>query len=67
MDKLEFSNKKAGLCATCVHSKIVKSERGSAFILCLRSKTDPAFPKYPPLPVRECVGFEIKLEKQEDE
>jgi hypothetical protein len=26
--------------------------------MCERSKTDPAYPKYPRLPVLECAGFE---------
>ena len=26
--------------------------------MCLRSKTDERFPKYPPVPVRACPGFE---------
>jgi hypothetical protein len=49
---------KAGLCDSCRHQKIVKSGRGSEFSMCLRSKTDPRFPKYPRLPVRECAGYE---------
>ena len=48
----------AGLCDTCRHQRIVKSGRGSEFSMCLRSKTDPRFPKYPRLPVRECAGYE---------
>jgi hypothetical protein len=51
----------AGLCDTCRHQKIVKSGRGSVFSMCLRSKTDERFPKYPRLPVRECHGYEKKL------
>jgi hypothetical protein len=31
--------------------------KGSAFWLCERSRTDPRFSKYPPLPVRRCLGF----------
>jgi hypothetical protein len=48
----------AGLCATCVHSRVIESKRGSVFRLCQRSETDSRFPKYPKLPVRECDGFE---------
>jgi hypothetical protein len=46
-----------GLCATCVHAQIVTSARGSTFSLCKLSFSDPRFPKYPPLPVRECDGY----------
>jgi hypothetical protein len=47
-----------GLCATCVHQKIIRSGRGSTFSMCLRSRQDPAFPKYPRLPVTACRGYE---------
>jgi hypothetical protein len=50
----------AGLCDTCRHQKIVKSGRGSVFSMCLRSKTDDRFPKYPRLPVRQCPGYDRK-------
>jgi hypothetical protein len=48
----------AGLCDSCVHQRIVRNTRGSSFSLCERSKTDPAFPRYPPVPVVECPGYE---------
>jgi hypothetical protein len=41
-----------------VHQRIVKTTRGSAFSLCERSRTDPAFPRYPRLPVTRCRGYE---------
>jgi len=47
-----------GLCATCVHHRIVRSGRGSIFYLCQLSRTDPAFPRYPRLPVLSCRGYE---------
>jgi hypothetical protein len=46
-----------GLCETCRHQRVVKTMR-SAFSLCERSKTDERYPKYPPLPVVACPGFE---------
>ena len=46
-----------GLCDRCVHQRIVRNTRGSAFSLCERSRTDPAYPRYPRLPVFECAGF----------
>jgi len=36
----------------------VVSARGSRFTLCERSRTDPAYPRYPRLPVLACRGFE---------
>ncbi len=48
----------AGLCDDCRHQRLVRTGRGSEFSLCERSKTDPTFPKYPRVPVRECRGHE---------
>ena len=48
----------AGLCGTCQYAQRIESDRGSAFIRCELSRTDPAFPKYPRLPVLKCGGYE---------
>jgi hypothetical protein len=48
----------AGLCETCLHQRVIHNTRGSTFSLCERAKIDPAFPKYPRLPVIECRGWE---------
>ena len=47
----------AGLCDSCKHQKLVRNTRGSVFSMCERSKTDPSYPKYPRLPVKECPGY----------
>ena len=47
----------AGLCATCRHMQRVRSDRGSEFVRCKLSETDPRFPKYPRLPVTACDGY----------
>lgn len=49
-----------GLCANCIHHRVIATRRGSKFVFCQRSETDPAFPKYPRLPVthESCTGFE---------
>ncbi|HEX3702821.1 MAG TPA: hypothetical protein VHU82_05790 [Vicinamibacterales bacterium] len=49
---------RVGLCASCTHAAIVSSSKGSTFYLCRLADTDPAFRKYPALPVRECSGYE---------
>jgi len=36
------------------------NDRGSTFIMCLRSFREPEYPKYPRLPVLRCAGFEEK-------
>jgi hypothetical protein len=38
----------------------VGNTRGSVFSMCERSKVDERFPKYPRLPVLECLGYEAK-------
>lgn len=48
----------AGLCASCRHAQLIQSARGSTFYRCGRSDTDPAFLRYPRLPVLACRGFE---------
>ena len=52
-----------GLCLSCRWVHTVTNRRGSTFYRCGRADTDPAFPRYPPLPVLQCVGYE----KQADE
>ena len=47
-----------GLCERCDWTRVVASARGSAFLRCGRSDFDGRFPRYPRLPVLECVGFE---------
>ena len=47
-----------GLCAACIHHKEIRSDRGSIFIMCMRSFKEPEYPKYPRLPVLQCTGYE---------
>jgi hypothetical protein len=49
---------RTGLCATCAHAQIVRNARGSEFLLCRLSFSDPRFPKYPRLPVIACTGYQ---------
>lgn len=49
-----------GLCRVCLHARILRSGRGSTFWLCELSRTDPAFPRYPRLPVVRCSGFTLR-------
>ena len=51
-------DRRVGLCATCIHAQHVPSSKGSDFLLCGLAAVDPEFPKYPPLPVVECRGYE---------
>jgi hypothetical protein len=54
----ERGGNRLGLCAGCVHAQQVRSSKGSTFLLCGRSKSDPSFPKYPRLPVLACRGYQ---------
>lgn len=47
-----------GLCDSCAHQKLVPNTRGSVFSLCLRSRSDARYPRYPRLPVKSCAGYE---------
>jgi hypothetical protein len=47
----------AGLCTTCAHVDLVRSSRGSTFVLCRLSAQDARFPRYPTLPVVQCSGY----------
>jgi hypothetical protein len=48
-----------GLCESCRHARIIRSDRESVFYLCQLSFTDPRFRKYPSLPVLECSGYHV--------
>jgi hypothetical protein len=51
---------RASLCAGCRFSRLIESGRGSWFLLCGRAQQEPWFAKYPPQPLRACLGFEPK-------
>ena len=48
------------LCESCVRMREVITPKGSRFLLCQLSQTDPAYPKYPPQPVVQCDGYRKK-------
>jgi len=58
VDKSNSPQPNAGLCTRCLHSRRIESARGSVFMLCQLSATDPRFPKYPRLPVFSCAGYQ---------
>jgi len=47
-----------GLCETCQWMREVITPKGSRFLLCQLSITDPAYPKYPPQPIVRCNGYQ---------
>jgi len=52
----------AGLCDSCAFQRVVPNTRGSVFSLCNRSREDPAYPRYPRLPVLDCPGYERRAQ-----
>lgn len=52
------SSPDAGLCNTCRHTRQIRSDRGSLFLLCRRATHEPGFVRYPSLPVSVCTGHE---------
>jgi hypothetical protein len=53
-------NPRLGLCADCLHARLIESAKGSQFLLCQLSQSDPSFPKYPRLPILACPGHSPK-------
>jgi hypothetical protein len=52
-----------GLCGDCEHARTVASARGAVFWLCKMHDQDPAYTKYPRLPVRSCAAYTSKRDK----
>ncbi len=49
------------LCSRCVQRKIIRSGKGSVFLLCQLGVSNPKWPKYPPQPVQRCPNFRADL------
>jgi hypothetical protein len=54
------------LCETCALMREVITPKGSRFLLCQLSRTNPAFPKYPPQPVVRCDGYQPTEKTEQD-
>ena len=54
--EVSAEGRRVGLCLDCMYSQRIESARGSVFYRCTLSDSDPAFPKYPRLPVLHCTG-----------
>jgi hypothetical protein len=52
------------LCATCAWLREIVTAKGSRFLLCKLSQSNPAYPKYPAQPVVQCAGYK-KNERDE--
>jgi hypothetical protein len=49
---------RAGLCGHCAHALVRPTRRGTVYLRCALAATDAHFPKYPRLPVDDCIGFQ---------
>ena len=58
MTAVESVDPHVGLCATCSFARIVRSDKGSEFIRCAKSESDPRFARYPRLPMLRCAGYD---------
>jgi hypothetical protein len=63
-DEQKASIMKINLCERCARMREIISGKGSRFLLCEHSRTDPTFPKYPRQPVLRCEAF-VKIEPAE--
>lgn len=55
------SDSRVGLCLTCTHSRAIKHPHGGdPYWRCGLADTNNRFPKYPRLPVLQCIGYEPK-------
>jgi protein-tyrosine-phosphatase len=52
------------LCESCRQMREETTPKGSRFLLCQLSQSNPTYPKYPPQPIVRCHGYE---QKQTDE
>src|SRR5437660_1469107 len=50
--------KEQSLCETCQLMREVLTPKGSRFLLCQLSMTNPDYPKYPPQPIVRCEGYQ---------
>ena len=55
------------LCETCTLMREIITRKGSRFLLCQLSHTDPKYPKYPPQPVVRCGGYQEKQIQEPEE
>ena len=55
------------LCESCCWMRAVATPKGSRFLLCQLSKTNPVYVKYPPQPMVVCNGYQPKAQTEDVE
>jgi hypothetical protein len=58
MASADETERSFGLCSSCGHARRIRSGRGSTFLRCGLSDTEPAYRRYPPIPVTLCAGYD---------
>ena len=58
-----MTDDRIGLCRRCIYGRQVPAGR-MLYWMCERSLTDPAYDKYPRLPVLACPGYEPRPERE---
>jgi hypothetical protein len=48
------------VCETCAWMREITTPKGTRFLLCQLSQSNPNYPKYPPQPVVRCDGYQDK-------
>jgi hypothetical protein len=64
MTSKSLESERVGVCFSCRHARVVRTDRGSVFYQCQLAATDPRYAKYPRLPVIYCPGHELKEEER---
>lgn len=49
-----------GDCFGCAYTKTLKTKSGSAIFQCGHAEKEPAYAKYPRLPMRGCPGVKLQ-------
>lgn len=47
-----------GLCRGCRYPFLNHTKRGTTYLRCTRAAWDNRLPRYPQIPVLDCIGFE---------
>jgi hypothetical protein len=55
------------LCEHCAFMREVVTPKGSRFLLCRISQTDPNYARYPPQPIVRCAGYRVRPERTDED
>ena len=55
----------SSLCRTCSLMREIVTPKGSRFLLCRLSQSNPDHPRYRPQPIVRCAGYQQKVQTKE--